>query len=217
MRLALAATIVVAAGVGVVAGWLVRGHADGGAAIAGNAAATVAGRPVADRAVEGRLQSFVATAALSHAVFVPEVRHPVEVAAADEAHLVTWLSKRLAAPLVVPHLGDAGWALLGGRLLPAANGPVAQFMYQDAGGRRLTLAVSRGVAGKGGARPVSAPTSDEAPSTAFRIAEEDGNTVFYWIDNDYAYALTGKLARSEMTAIASRVYRQLDREPTPPH
>jgi hypothetical protein len=138
-------------------------------------------------------------------VFVPEQRHPVEVAAADEAHLVAWLSKRLDAPVTVPHLGDAGWSLLGGRLLPADAGPVAQFMYEDARGRRLTLAVTR---------PLRDETAQRAsdPEAAFRIAHEGDETVFYWIDRRFAYALTGRLTQPEMTAIADRVYRQLDRE-----
>ena len=196
---ALAATVLLATGVGLGAGWVVRGQTQQRQA----ANATPAGT-----ATEGRLQAFVQTASVSHAVFVPEVRHPVEVAAADEAHLVAWLSKRLGAPLVVPHLGDAGWDLLGGRLLPEQSGPVAQFMYQDHDGRRMTLAVSRSVAdptAKTAARDASLPPA------AFRIAEENGSTVFYWLDADYAYALTGKLTRSEMTALASRVHRQLDR------
>ncbi len=192
---AMAATVLLAIGLG--AGWIVRGQSDQGAALANRSNDTVA--------TEGRLQAFVRTATVSHAVFVPEVRHPVEVAAADEAHLVMWLSKRLNAPLVVPHLGDVGWDLLGGRLLPEQSGPVAQFMYQDHDGRRMTLAVSKSVAGK------SAPSNPTPPPAAFRIAEENGSTVFYWIDADYAYALTGKLTRNEMTALASRVYRQLDR------
>ena len=195
---ALAATVLLAAGIGLGAGWVVRGQAD-------RQVATSAPIPTA---TEGRLQAFVQAATVSHAVFVPEVRHPVEVAAADEAHLVAWLSKRLGAPLIVPHLGDAGWDLLGGRLLPEQSGPVAQFMYQDHGGRRMTLAVSKSVA----APTVEPATRDAAlPPAAFRIAEENGSTVFYWLDADYAYALTGKLTRTEMTALASRVYRQLDR------
>ncbi|MDH3317698.1 MAG: anti-sigma factor, partial [Gammaproteobacteria bacterium] len=35
-------------------------------------------------------------AAYAHAVYVPEVRHPVEVGADERAHLNAWLSKRLA-------------------------------------------------------------------------------------------------------------------------
>ena len=216
---AVAATLVIGLGAGLAVGWAARGHADLRTdrrnAIAQRANDGSSNRGASSMAADARLGDFVHVAAISHAVFTPEVRHPVEVPAAEEAHLVAWLSKRLDAPLVVPHLGDAGWTLLGGRLLPAQVGPVAQFMYQDGRGRRLTLAVSHV---KGGApkqvsneRASSERRDAIVPTTAFRIAEEDGNTIFYWIDADYAYALTGKLARAEMTDLSTRVYRQLDR------
>lgn len=196
---AFAATVLVAAA----GGWLVRGEVDHRERIAsGSSTGSSTGRDA-----EHRLQAFVQAATVSHAVFVPEVRHPVEVTAADEGHLVAWLSKRLGVPLIVPHLGDAGWELLGGRLLPADAGPIAQFMYQDARGRRMTLAISSlSVRVVDGADAASAKV---LPTTAFRIAEENGATVFYWIDTDRAYALTGRLTRSEMTALAGRVHRQL--------
>ena len=47
-------------------------------------------------------------AALAHVAYVPEVRHPVEVTAAEEKHLVAWLSKRLDAPLRAPSLVSPG-------------------------------------------------------------------------------------------------------------
>lgn len=65
----------------------------------------------------------------------------MEVAADQEAHLVAWLSKRLGTPLKVPRLDTLGFGLVGGRLLPGDQGPVAQFMYQDGQGQRLTLYV----------------------------------------------------------------------------
>ena len=40
-------------------------------------------------------------AAVAHVAYAPEVRHPVEVAASDQAHLVAWLSKRLGTKLRV--------------------------------------------------------------------------------------------------------------------
>src|SRR3954470_2831347 len=86
---------------------------------------------------------FPTRAARAHAVYVTEVRHPVEVDASQEQHLVAWLSKRLGISLRVPVLAEEGFSLLGGRLLPGPEGPVAQFMYQDATGSRLTLYVSR--------------------------------------------------------------------------
>jgi anti-sigma factor RsiW len=83
----------------------------------------------------------VRQAAIAHALYTPEVRHPVEVGADQEQHLVGWLSKRLGAQVKAPKLDELGYGLVGGRLLPAAEGPAAQFMYQDVKGRRLTLYV----------------------------------------------------------------------------
>ena len=52
---------------------------------------------------------FARQAALAHTVYTPEVRHPVEVTAEQEEHLVNWLSKRLGGKLRVPHLVDLGF------------------------------------------------------------------------------------------------------------
>ena len=41
------------------------------------------------------LSEFARQAVLAHVVYSPEVRHPVEVRAAQQEHLVQWLSKRL--------------------------------------------------------------------------------------------------------------------------
>ena len=60
-------------------------------------------------------------AAIAHATYSPEVRHPVEVGADDEQHLVGWLSKRLGIKLRAPKLDEAGMSLVGGRLLPGAH------------------------------------------------------------------------------------------------
>src|SRR5262249_12699683 len=78
-------------------------------------------------------------AATAHRVFAVEVRHPVEVGANEEQHLVQWLSRRLGSAIRAPQLADFGYQLVGGRLLVAAGGPAAQLMYQTAAGQRLTL------------------------------------------------------------------------------
>ena len=135
-------------------------------------------------------------AAIAHVVYSPEVRHPVEVGADQEAHLVTWLSKRLGTPLKIPHLGELGYALVGGRLLPGDRGPVAQFMYQDGKGQRLTLYVR--------------VNADDSRETAFRFAQENRVGVFYWLDRKLGYALSGELDRNELLRVATAVYRQLN-------
>ena len=135
-------------------------------------------------------------AALAHAVFSPEVRHPVEVGAAEEAHLVAWLSKRLGAELKPPRLAAQGFDLVGGRLLSGEAGPVAQFMYQDGRGQRLTLYVRR--------------DAQVASETSFRYARENGIGVFYWLDGRLGYALSGEMDKAELLHVATAVYRQLN-------
>jgi anti-sigma factor RsiW len=135
-------------------------------------------------------------AAIAHVTYSPEVRHPVEVPAEQETHLVNWLSKRLGTQVKVPHLGDIGYSLVGGRLLPGDSGPVAQFMYQDAKGQRLTLYLRT--------------NRDDTRETAFRFAQENKVGVFYWIDRDLGYALSGEIDKQELLRIATTVYRQLN-------
>ncbi len=135
-------------------------------------------------------------AALAHRVYAPEVLHPVEVSAREEAHLIKWLSKRLGAPLHAPRLSDAGYELVGGRLLPGRTGPAAQFMYQDVRGNRLTLYVRT--------------AADSNRETAFRYAKEDKVSVFYWVDGTFGYALSGELDRPQLLHIAESVYRALN-------
>jgi anti-sigma factor RsiW len=135
-------------------------------------------------------------AARAHLVYSPEVRHPVEVDAKERDHLVKWLSKRLDVALKVPVLSSEGFELLGGRLLPGSEGPVAQFMYQDASGKRLTLYVTR--------------RNQAEAITAFRFAKDGPVSVFYWIDRDCGYALSGEIDKPALARVATSVYRQLE-------
>lgn len=139
--------------------------------------------------------AFIADAVAAHRVFVVEVRHPVEVGADQEAHLVGWLSKRLGKPLRAPRLASHGYDLVGGRLLSDAQGPAAQLMYQDAAGRRITLYVR---------------ASSDASDTAFRFAQDGNVHAFYWRDNGLAWAVTGDLDRVTLSGIAEEVYGALN-------
>lgn len=138
-----------------------------------------------------------ARAAIAHAVYSPEVRHPVEVGADQEAHLVAWLSKRLGAPVRAPKLESVGYRLMGGRLLPGESGPVAHFMYQCEKGTRVTLYVR-----------TEAPDHGE---TAFRYADEGDVRVFYWVDRTFGYALSSAdISRERLSEVANVVYQQLN-------
>ncbi len=139
------------------------------------------------------LPNFVERAVGAHLVYASEVRHPVEVTADQEGHLVAWLSKRLGSPIQAPRLLSAGYQLIGGRLLEESSRPAAQFMYEDDRGRRLTVYVRAHAGG----------------TTAFKFIGKDNVSAFYWMDAPFAYALTGDIPRQELLKVAHVVYEDL--------
>ena len=125
--------------------------------------------------------------------FVVEVAHPVEVGAAQEAHLLQWLSKRLGRKLAAPDLSAFGYRLVGGRLLPATSGAAAQLMYEDGAGKRLTLYVR----------------AADGTETAFRFQRDGDTASFAWIDQGFGFAVTAVATREELLPIAQSIYRSL--------
>ncbi|OWV74159.1 hypothetical protein ATY75_07670 [Rhizobium sp. N122] len=127
-------------------------------------------------------------------VYAAEVRHPVEVFADEEAHLATWLGKRLAIQnLKIPNLQPLGFKLVGGRLLPVDDRPGAMFMYENQAGERLTVIVGR---------------NTENRTTSFRFASSGNLETFYWIDGELGYAVTGEITRETLRGVAEECYRQ---------
>jgi anti-sigma factor RsiW len=166
--------------------------------LAGAGGGWVAGRAQAPGLRPELPTSMVAQDASSaYRTFVVEVAHPVEVDASREAHLVQWLSKRLGRKLAAPNLSRFGYRLMGGRLLSCDKGAAAQLMYDDAGGRRLTVYVQ---AAQGGA-------------TAFRFEQQGDASTFAWIDQGFGFAVTATAGRDELQPIAEAVYQDLDGAP----
>jgi anti-sigma factor RsiW len=129
----------------------------------------------------------------AHRTFSVETRHPVEVGANEEAHLVQWLSKRLGHRLIVPDLSALGFRLIGGRLLPADSGPAALFMYEDGKGTRLSCYYL---------------VVDVSRETEFQFREQNGIGAFYWVDNGLAYAIAANVPRDRLLKVAEIVYEQ---------
>jgi anti-sigma factor RsiW len=144
---------------------------------------------------DGTPTTFARQAALTHALYAADVNRPVEVWAPEEKRLVAWLTKRLGFPVHAPDLNTVGYALVGGRLVAGNEQPTALFMYENSAKQRLTLQARKQPAG--------------AAESAFRYAVEDGVGVYYWIDDQCAYALSGSLDRAQLMAIGRLVYGQL--------
>lgn len=142
--------------------------------------------------------AFARRADIAYAVYAPEARHPVEVAASDEPHLVAWLSKRIERKVSPPSLLEYGYALVGGRLLPGdGSSPAAQFMYQNQAGTRLTLYVTRA-------------SFDETP---VRLLHTGDRSTLYWVAQRTAYALSGTIPEPKLRAIAVDVCSELGGKP----
>ncbi len=189
-------------------GWGLRGGLPAGGDDAGRMAAAAPAERGLTLASAG---GFAQRAAVAHAVYSPDPRRPVEVDAAHEDQLVAWLSKRMGAPMKPPYLQAQGYTLEGGRLLPGGQGPVAQFMYRNELGSKLTLYVSNDVADVGSAAGPGAATKPGAKNTdtAFRFARDGAVNVFYWVDGPFGYALSSDADRSVLAQVSAEVYRQL--------
>ena len=141
-------------------------------------------------------------AAVAHAVYSPEELHPVEVNVHDgdaarqreqEQHLSRWLTRRLSVPVKLFDLRNEGFELVGGRLLPDANGPSAQLMYQDATGQRVTVYLRK---------------SEREADAEFRYDRKGDLGMFYWVDGRCGYALVGPQPRERLLALAEAIAKQ---------
>jgi anti-sigma factor RsiW len=152
--------------------------------------------------------AWVKRAAVAHAVYVPEVKHPVEVKA-QEANLSGWLTKRLDTQVKLFDLRDQGFELVGGRLLPDASGPSAQLMYQAIPAPGVTEADVKPIR-----VTVYLRKPDNNTAAAFRFEQQGALGMFYWVEgqsdhgNACGYALVGELPREKLLAMAEAIYRQ---------
>jgi anti-sigma factor RsiW len=153
---------------------------------------------------------WVQRAVVAHSVYVPEVRHPVEVRAQEE-HLSRWLTKRLDVPVKLFDLRAQGFELVGGRLLPDAAGPSAQLMYEAIASPDAASGVA---AGKPTRVTVYLRKPDETTAAEFRYEQRGELGMFYWVEGTSehgkacGYALVGALPRAQLLALAEAIYKQ---------
>lgn len=169
-------------------------------AIAATLVAFVAGGSVGwiahgAKAKQSMFANFTGDALDAHKLYVVEVRHPVEVAGNERAHLQQWLSKRCGYEVRAPELDASGLKLVGGRLLPGPTGPAAFLMYENASGERFTIFASR--------------ASTEA--TQMRYAANDANGAMFWADRGVGYVVSGPTDRDRLQHVARLVYDQYEK------
>ncbi len=154
--------------VGGAGGWLSRGYLQGDAP---------------------EMQALARHAAAAYQVFAPDVIHPVDMAESDR--LAAWLSNRMNMDFPVPELSQAGFRLVGGRLMVGDGRPAGMLMYENGQGRRIVLYVRNDL-------PAGDPTRMRHESTAAGVA-------VYWRDAAAGFALAGGFPEPELRSIANLI------------
>jgi anti-sigma factor RsiW len=138
----------------------------------------------------------VATDAVeAYRLYTVEVRHPVEVAGDERAHMTQWLTKRLGYQQHIPDLSSIGLKLVGGRLLPGPDGAAAFYMYEGPSGERFTIYCSR----------------TDVAETSMRFKDTGRVATFYWVDNKQAYVVSGPANRDRVEQVTKAIYEQVDK------
>jgi anti-sigma factor RsiW len=88
-----------------------------------------------------RATRFAAAAVAAYRTYVSDRRQAIELATSDARTLERWFDPQFYRPIVVPSFAGSGFALIGGRVVPGAEGPAAFALYMNAEGERVGLLV----------------------------------------------------------------------------
>jgi anti-sigma factor RsiW len=138
------------------------------------------------------LPPYVSEAVGAHRAFADDTLRPVEFSSADAGEALAWISTKMGYPVRVPSLEPLGVDFVGVRLHGTREGPIAQFIYEDDSGNRMSLMLAR--------HPEGAPAID------FSVASyEEGGRVGYWSDPRFDYALIAKTSDVQIRAMAAEL------------
>lgn len=140
-------------------------------------------------------QNFTVEALDAHRLYVVEVRHPVEVAGSERAHLTQWLTRRCGWKVLAPELESAGLKLVGGRLLPGPAGPASFLMYEGPSGERFTVYAAKAT----------------VETTQMRYASQGRDNALFWAEHGVGFVVAGSGERDRLTQIAKLVYDESEK------
>ncbi|MEM7021789.1 MAG: anti-sigma factor [Pseudomonadota bacterium] len=152
---------------------------------------------------------FARQAANAHRFYAPDAHNPSEFGADQEEAMIVRLFEQFGEPLHVPQLQEAGFALVGGRLLPAGDQPAAVFLYEDTEtqSQMITLFVTD---------RWSSPLNAAQPEGSVIHQTQNEVGLVYWIEGPFAYALMGEMDPEQLFATASTIQQQVTFPVVPP-
>jgi anti-sigma factor RsiW len=138
--------------------------------------------------------SYVAEAVGAHLVFAEDRHYPTEFRAEDMTHAMTWFAEKIGRDIPPPQLDAIGLQLVGARLLGSKEGPLAQYIYEDAAGERLSLVVKEAM---------------DAASLVPAYRDLPEGRASYWRDGGFEYALVSQYDDLDRHASVTEVSRAL--------
>jgi anti-sigma factor RsiW len=139
------------------------------------------------------IAALVQEAAASYAVYASDPPRPVELGAAQRDDLARWLTRRLNRTVSPPDLSNAGYQLLGGRLVASPYGAAALFVYENGRGTRLTLYI----------RPMA-----DGHTTLPEPADMQDMDGCVWIDQGVGYAIVAAEPYDRILELARQVRQE---------
>ena len=132
--------------------------------------------------------SYVSDAVGAHRVFAESGPYPVEFNAPSADLAANWFAANTGHTLGVPILQSLGLDLVGARLLGSEAGPLAQFLYEDQEGGRVSLVV--------------ADHPEHLPLQSVEVVDYPDRKVAYWRNKDLDYAVVSQSHSVDLGEIA---------------
>lgn len=127
-----------------------------------------------------------------HRVYAAQKRHLVEVPASEAQHMQVWLTNTIGTPVVIPDLTAQGLTFEGGRLLVAADKPVAQLLYTDQNGAVVALCMIR----------------TDTPIDGLKNRKDGAFEMVSWGAGTTNFVLVGDNDREDLTQIANMLAQE---------
>lgn len=139
----------------------------------------------------GGIPEFVSEAVGAHRVFANDEERPGEFTAVAAPNASDWFSQKLGVSVAAPDLFQHGMTLVGARLLGTKEGPLAQYVYEDPNGNRLSLTLAK--------HPTNRPTHD------LKFVNYPDRTAGYWTKGDIDYAFVSQSTSDQFQSLVHNV------------
>lgn len=139
---------------------------------------------------EWRVPAALETATKAHEVFSAERQRPVEIPGTRRVEMARWFERHLGTAVEIPDLNSLALRLVGGRLLASTEGPMAQLLYEDRQGNRLTLYLT---------------VEESDVGSDVEVVKVADFSAGFWQDGELTYTIVADMEAEALLALAAEV------------